>query len=410
MNNRIDSILLPIEKVLKTDIKYLLKGGFWATMSQLILSGASFLLAVAFAHFVSKTSYGQYKYILSIISILGTFTLSGLTVAVTQSVVKGYEGSLQYAFIENLKWSIIFFIGSLATGLYYILHHDYVIGLPLILASCLWPLFSSTNLYSPFLTAKKDFVRNALYFDITGNLIPFASLFVVMLLTTNPMWLAVTYIISNTIIGLILYRRILSIYKPNTTIDPELIHYGKHLSFMNILAGIANNIDQILVFQFIGPIQVALYNFATAIPNQIKGPVKNFNNIIFPKYTERDDQSIRNGMARKITTLLILGYIIIAPYLFKLFFPQYMEAVVYSQIFSLSVLWVISSPASTYLNAKKKIKEQYIIQVSSALIQILSVTVGVIYFGLIGLIIARVMTRLLLAVMTIVTFYRTTNS
>lgn len=410
LKTKLISVLHWSEKYTKTDMIYLTKGGFWAILGQIIVSFASFLLAIAFANLLPKEIYGQYKYVLSLVSILGTFTLTGLTTAIMRSVIRGHEGSLNYAFWQNIKWSAVFFVGSLGIATYYILHGNYFLGISMLLAGCLWPIFVSTNLYSPFLSAKKDFKRSAIYFDIIGNLFPYTCIVLTILITKNPLWLVTMYLLSNTVIGMVLYIRVTKIYKPNKEVDPEFLHYSKHLSLMNILNGVASNIDQILVFHFIGPIQLAIYNFAVAIPNQIKGPVKNLSNLIFPKYSERSDLEIRKGMRNKISVMLltlfviIVVYILLTPFIFKIFFPKYTDAVFYSQIFSLSLLWAASTPASVYLSAKKKIKEQYIINVLMSIAQIIIVSIAVIFGGLLWLIIARVLIRFLFGIISIKLF------
>lgn len=404
------SILKWSEKYTKTDMVYLAKGGFWGIVSQICLMFMTFGLAIAFAHLVPKETYGQYKYVLSIISLLGTVTLTGLGTAVMQSVSRGYEGTIEYAFWKNIKWSILFFSGAGIISIYYFLHQNFTLGISMLIVGCLWPFFNSTNLYSTLLVAKKDFRRLTIYFDIIGNLVPYLALFTTMFFTTNPLWFVMVYIISNTLIGLILYKRIISIYKPNKNIDPEMMSYSKHLSFVGVIAGIAGSLDQILVFHYIGATELAIYNFAMAIPDQIKGPIKSLTNMIFPKIAEKNDKEIREGMNHKMMVLFVLGicltvgYIIIAPFIFHTFFPKYSESIFYSQIFSLSFLWITSLPASTYLDAKKKIKEIYFSNIFGSSLQIIILFVSVIQWGLFGLVLARVITRLMWSTMSIVLY------
>ena len=403
LKNRTVSVLKWLEKYTKTDMVYLAKGGFWGIVSQITTMLMVFGLAVAFGHLVPKDTYGQYKYVLSIVSLLGTLSLTGLGTATLQSITRGYEGTLKYAFWQNIRWSIFFFIGSGLVSVYYFLHGNLMLGLSMLMVGCLWPFFNSTNLYESLLIAKKDFRRSSIYFDIIGNLVPYACLFGTMFLTKNPLWFVAVYIISNTLIGLILYLRIVSIYKPNDKVDPHMMNYSKHLSAMSILSGISENLDQILVFHYVGAVELAIYNFATAIPDQIKGPIKNLSNLIFPKFAERTDKEIKSGMNRKLLVLLavsvviIVAYIIAAPFIFKIFFPKYLGSIIYSQIFSVSLLSTIAIPANTYLSARKKIKELYIINLSSAIFQIIVLFVSVIYWGVLGLVIARVLTRIVTA-------------
>ena len=114
MKNWLSGLLNTLGIYTKTDVVYLASGSFWNISSQIVSSLCTFFLAIAFAHFISKEAYGQYKFVLSIISIISTFTLSGLGTAVMQSVTKGYEGTLAYAFRKNLRWSILFFSSNCA--------------------------------------------------------------------------------------------------------------------------------------------------------------------------------------------------------------------------------------------------------------------------------------------------------
>ncbi|TSC70642.1 MAG: polysaccharide biosynthesis protein [Parcubacteria group bacterium Gr01-1014_46] len=404
-----------LETYAKTDMVYLASGGFWTIFSQVVISFGTFLLAISFAHFVSKEAYGEYKYILSISSILGTLTLTGLGNAVLKSVVQGNEGTLQYAFWTNMKWSVFSFLLALGLSAYYFLNDNQSLGIALIIIGAFSPLWSSTNLYDAYLAAKKDFRRSAIYFGIIGNFFPLICIFITLLLTDNTLWLVFVYFASNTLIGIILYLRIFKIYKPNDKVDKGIVSYSKHLSIIKILSGLANNIDQILIFHFIGPIQLALYNFALAMPSQIKGPVKGIATIALPKFTERDDLEIRTGMKNKYIVVFVLSiimiavYILIAPYVFKIFFPKYLESIFYSQILSLSLLSIISIPVETYFVAKEKIKEQYIANITVPILQMIIMFVFILWKGLIGIVIAKVITKILWSIINIALFQKFPN-
>lgn len=71
-----------------------------------------------------------------------------------------------------------------------------------------------------------------------------------------------------------------------------------------------------------------------------------------------------------------------------------MSSVLYSQIFALSFLCITFIPADVYLQAKKKIKEQYIGNTLSSTLQIIVTFISIVYWGLWGLIVGRVIVRL----------------
>ena len=99
-----------LERYTKTDMVYLVKGGFWSIFSQIIVTVSTLLLAMAFAYFISKETYGQYKFILSLANILGVFTLTGLGTAVMKSVTGGFEGTLNDIFWKNIKKVLFVFL------------------------------------------------------------------------------------------------------------------------------------------------------------------------------------------------------------------------------------------------------------------------------------------------------------
>lgn len=401
LGSRIHRLLRASEKYTKTDMVYLAKGGFWSVFAQVVTSLTVFAFAVIVARVLPKEVYGEYKYILAMVALLGTFSLSGLGTAVFQSVARGKDGALYEGFWLNLRWSLFVFIGAFALAGYYFLMGNPALALGVLIGGSLSPFLTSANLAGPFLNAKKDFARASLYYGIFENLFSVGALVITILLTKDPLIIAAVYFIGNTLATFWLYRRIVRIYKPDrANTDPGMLTYSKHLSFMSILGGIAGNIDQVLVFHFVGPAELALYNFAIAIPDQTKGPLKMLNVMMQAKFANRPDKEIDTGMRNKMLWLFvssvafIILYVCVAPYLYAVFFPKYADAVFYSQLYAISMLSLTFAPAGSYLIAKKKVREQYIMNIASSVIQILAMAVGVIFWGLLGLVVARTFIKL----------------
>src|SRR3989344_4033868 len=85
------TLLRSSEKYFKTDMVYLAKGGFWLVVGQLIVSGVSFGLSVAFANLLEPDVYGTYRYILTIFNFLAIPTLTGINVALREQLLKGWR-------------------------------------------------------------------------------------------------------------------------------------------------------------------------------------------------------------------------------------------------------------------------------------------------------------------------------
>ena len=390
------------EKYTKTDMTYLARGGSFSLVFQGANIVASLCLAIAISHFVSKESYGIYKYVLSVVSILSLFSLNSIGSAVFQSAAQGFDGALRKAFWDNIRWSALIFAGALVVAGYYFLLGNTTLAIGVLIGGSCAPFLASVSLFNSFLGGKRDFYRQAVY-GILDSVIPIAIFIGVIVFTQNPLALVAAYFITNTLAGLFFYRRTVAVYRASMHVhDENMLGYSKHLSTMGILTGIAGNLDQILLFHFVGAAQVAIYNFATAVPDQVKGISGTLSNMLQPRLVARTGEEIKHGMGNKVLWYSLLSlvtvsvYIVVAPYLFRLLFPEYLPAVLYSQLYALWILSIAFDPFSTYLYARKLVKEQYIDTVLFSVCQIAGMVVGVVFWGLAGVIVARVLTRWIL--------------
>ncbi len=401
LKSRLYRLLRWSEKYTKTDMVYLASGGFWSTAAQVVSSLTVFGFAILVAHVLPKAVYGDYKYILATVALLSSFSLTGIGTAVFQSVASGFDGALREGFWQNLRWSVLIFIGAFVLAAYYFAQGNTSFAFGILIGGSLSPLLTSANIISAFLNAKKDFRRSALYIGIIETLLSVGALAIAVLFTHNPFILAAVYFLGNTLATLWIYRRILRFYKPDPArTDPGMMTYAKHLSLMGVLSTIAGNIDQVLLFHFVGPAELAIYNFAVAIPDQTKGPLKTLNTMMQAKFAARPDEEIRAGMRSKMfwlfisSIIFIILYVLLAPFIYGFFFPNYADAVLYSQIYAISMLSIAFAPAGSYLAAKKKVREQYIVNIGASVIQIAMMAIGVIFWGLLGLVVARVIIKI----------------
>ena len=118
---KIKNFLIWSQKYTQTDMVYLAKGGFWLTLGNIISSASVFLLAIAFANLLDSTTYGNYKYILSLVGILIIFTLTGTKFAIPQAVARGLEGSFYTGFKTKLKWGVLGSLSAIGLAGYYFL-------------------------------------------------------------------------------------------------------------------------------------------------------------------------------------------------------------------------------------------------------------------------------------------------
>ena len=401
LKSRLHRLLKWVERYTKMDMVYLARGSFWSIAGQVSASLIALTLSVAMARFVPKDIYGQYKYVLAIVSMLSAFSLSGIGTAVLQSVARGFDGALADGFKANLRWSFAIFIGTFALGGYYLIAGNFILGLGILIGGTVTPFLAGYNLYSPFLSGKKEFALQTWYADFVTNIVPAVALIVTALVAPQPLPLIAAYFVANLAATAYAYwrtaRRLRGVALQH---DPGMVHYGKHLSFIGILGGIAGSIDQLLLFHFAGATDLAVYNFATGIPDQIKGPLKSLDAMTQARFASRESADIHSSIRNKmfwlfLTSIIVIGgYILIAPFIYSILFPAYLVAIPYSQIYALSLFTMIISPAASYLSAKKKVRQLYMNTIIGSILQIGLMTIGTAWYGLWGMIVARTLIRI----------------
>jgi len=414
LKNKTYGLLRWSEQYTKTDMVYLAKGGFWLTGGQVISSISSLLLAVAFANLLPAETFGTYKYVLSLMGILLIPSLPGINTAVNMASARNLDGTLSLAVKTKIQWGLLSSLASLLLSGYYLLNGNTELTISFLIASVFLPFIDSFGIYTPFLNGKKKFLTLTKYGSIT-HIISTLLLIITIYLTKDLLIIVGVYFSSWTIIRYIFFKITEKKFVVSKDIDVEAISYGKHLSLMKIINTVANYIDRLFVFHFLGAVPLAIYSFAIAMPEQIKGILGLLDTLAFPKFVIRKTKDIKVSLKKRGLILFILGvivigiYIILAPFIFKMFFPQYQESVFYSQLFSLSMINLALFPSTTALRAKKDVKRLYISNFITPVFQIITMLVLILWQGILGLIVARIISRLFGSILDTYLFYTSTK-
>lgn len=403
IKGRLSQILRWSESYTKTDMLYLASGGFWLGVGQVISSVSALALAVAFAHLVSPETYGTYKYILSVAGLFAIFSLPGITTAFTRATAQGHEGTLHAVTRSRVIYACLGSLGALGGSIYYFVNGNIELALALLIIAASLPFFDTFTTYLFYFVGKRRFDLRTKYYALT-QVISTVVLIATISLTDNLILILLAYFIPLIGIRAVLYRRLARTIARTEAKEQEneVKQYGMHLTAMQILSIAANEIDKILIWKFLGPAQVAVYTFALAIPEQLKGPLKGVGELAFPKFAGQTAEQVRSSLPalfRKLALyavgllLLSLLYMVLAPFVFKLFFPQYLESVSYSQWFALSLVTGVTTIPNALLGAQKKTKTQYIISTIQPLATIALMVLLIPLYGIMGAIIALLLSR-----------------
>ncbi len=399
LRNKTSNLLHQSENFLKTDTTYLAKGGFWLSLGQGVAMLSGFLISLAFANLFPKESFGNYKFILSVASILGIFTFTGLNTSIIQSTARGFGGSLRQGFRINLKWSIGIFLGGLALGIYYYINGNILLSFSFLLAGILLPITASAGLYGAYLMGKKDFKRSTFY-GMARNIVPAVALIATLIISPSLPVIIAVYFVIGALVPLFLYYKTLRAYKhENKKEDPGIVLYSGHLSAMDIIGNFAHYLDKILIFHYLGAVPLAIYAFAIAPVEQLQSGKKILSTLILPKISGRSFEELQESGPRKalLLTIYALGlaflWVILAPYFYRLLFPQYLDSVFYSQIYAFTLLAISGTIFNETLIAHKKKKELYLHRTIVPIVQIVLFFILLPLYGLMGLVVTHVIMR-----------------
>lgn len=401
------------ERLFKLNLVYLVKGGGWMSARFIITTVASILTVVAFGNLISKDQYGIYSYLLSLGGSLAFLTFSGVGTAVTRAVARGAENIVPYALRLQLKYNLAAVATIASASIYYAVKNNFIFAISLGILAIAIPISEAFHIFENVLVGKKRF---DILTKSTSVSIIFSSAITIwaVYLTDNPVILilcfSLTTLVTNVLMYLFSTRDLIKDDPDKSSID-EIRRTGFHITGAGLIGVITNYIDKILLFHIAGPASLAVYGFAVAGPDRLKGLIKNWLSIALPKISERTLGEIREVFFTRILSSLLVGfllsftYILFAPILFKLLLPKYTDSIAYSQVAALGLIVI---PSIIYVgnifSGQNMLKAIYMLSAGSNIVRILLFLVFGWFWQTWGLIIASLVSYCFNSVYSIAIF------
>ena len=352
-----------------------------------------FARLVVLTNLLTVDTYGAFQYIQSVYGVLVILVLPGLSIAVSQSVARGFEGALRSASRQRRRWGILAVLGALGVGGYHYLQGETEIAAGMFLVGITLPLIESFNLYTSFLTGRALFKKQAI-FGVVAQAFSLIIVVGVVAMTGDLVFLVGAFYLSSLLIGLLFYLRTEKGIPLESSIDPEMGKYARSLSPLQALTAISLAADRILLFQFLGPLEVAVFSVATAMPNRLKGLFRITGALAFPKLATKSAKNIAEILPSKLALMaggiliVCLIYAFSAPVLFRWFFPQYVNAINLSQVVVFYALIGVSYPIGAFLQSHKRTRELYILHIGVFAARMISLLLLIPIYGIWGAVIS----------------------
>ena len=378
------------------DLPYFIKGGFWLSIGQFFGTLKGFILSIVFANLLSKEVFGEYSFVMTVLGIAGIFTLPGIGVAVVQAVAKGYEGTYFKALKEVFKWSWLGSLLLLGFSIYEYFYGRFDVMLIFLILSSIFPFYTISGCYPNLLNGKKRFdilTKLSSFFNIISTILIVATAY----FTESVFWISVITVLVQILINGYFSLFYVKKFVKNNEVDEHSIEFGKNISYSQAFSNIANNFDSLIIAYFLGFSDLAIFKIVTLLPNQIKMLMNAFTPMLLPKIASNDmgKEDLMKHFKKffLVVVFLILIYWVVAPFIFKWFYPQYYEYVWLSMVFHLSFISFLSILPYNYLIKEKKgnyLNKMYFI---TNFLLIIFALIFIYYYGLLGAILSRILYR-----------------
>jgi O-antigen/teichoic acid export membrane protein len=391
-------LLRQSEKYTETDMLYAVKGSFWIVFGRIGILIIAIAKMVAFGRYADQEVYGTYTFILSMATMLGIFSLGGISTSIVKAISQKKDGTLLLAIKERLKFSLLGSFASLVASGWYLYNQNYPLAIAFLVVALFLPTQNVFSIFSSFWIGRQNFSNNSKYELLSALLVALVTIPVIVL-TNNPILMVVALFASQSLFNGILLSKTLK-QKENNEVMPEAISFGKNLTAMGAIALFASQVDKIILWKFFGPIPLAIYSFAQIPIQHIQGVIP-IGTLAFPKIGERAFKEIKEGLIKKFKKLFIffipltISVIIIAPYAYKIVLPQYVDSVPYFQAFSLLLLFSPFVIFGTSLLSEMKKRELYIIQIVMPLSKIAFFLILIPFLGIWGIIFSIIISELI---------------
>ncbi|MFA7209288.1 MAG: oligosaccharide flippase family protein [Parcubacteria group bacterium] len=369
------------------DLPYFVKNGFWVAIRQGIGMVSGLALSIAFARLATQEVFGQYQFILSVLSIVSILSIPGLNTSITQSVARGYDGDYERVVKTSFLWSLLGIPTLLIIGGYYYVFQNHSLGIAFMIASIFFPFFYAPNTWDAFFQGKSRFDVAAKYSSIQAIINAVATIVIIFFSSESLIAIIIVYLVSYTFFNGYCYFKSLK-YIENEKKDKDTLKYGWFLTKIGILNIIANNIDKIMVGVFLSQSQLAIYSIGIMVSKQIQNITKSLLGITVPKQIKQGHVSKNNYLkVFLIACVISVSIWVSAPLLMDvLFSDRYAESIYLTRLSSLFYpVFVISI---LYKNKFIFNRNEKIIKIESVVAPLIKITLIFAllpFFGVAGL-------------------------
>jgi len=401
VRDRLRHILAAFSDQYELDVGYFLKGGLWLSVPILVNHVLGLIRTVAFARLTEQSTYGAFGFVISITGMVGILTLPGISTALAETVARGNLGSLTDAARTRARWGTLGSVLLAGAAAYYAYLDQQELALGLLLAGLLLPLSSSLQVIQAYYSGRKRFEMVSL---ISSGLMTLTTIALLLALwfKRGLLWLVLINSGVQALFYLLFYLRAIR-HAQDAPRDLDMAAYGRSLTWAEAISTVALQLDSVILGFSAGFVDVAVYNIANVFPTSVKSITKTLTPLAMPKIAEKPDKRVYSRQTRRrllilllLNLLVVTLVILVLPTLIRLLYGErYSASIPYAQLLMVSV--TASWPSSFFaaaLQARKQTRAIYHFNLIYGILQVGTLVVFVPLWGILGIVISRIVTRL----------------
>jgi O-antigen/teichoic acid export membrane protein len=324
----------------------------------------SLMLTSILANRFEVLEYGLYKYVLSIIGMFSFLTLPAINQVLLKEIARSNHGYMKNVLRYRLRGSILYTFAVLILAAYYYLFGEIILTMPLVVVGSILPLATCFDSYQHYLLGRQKYSHYSfipIIISVSSTIVVSAIAYI----SGDVVNVLIALSGSQLILNISAYIYTIKIFPPNVSdTSKNTNRFGLQFSFIAILGTVSSYSAEIVTGIFLSFEDVALLSMILFPLRKSKVFTKAIQDFITPKILNKRGAQLAPSMTRAIiifTSLSIIVALILAiaiPWMYKLFFPLYMNTVYSAQVIMISI--IIGAPLTMMeisLLAQEKIKQ-----------------------------------------------------
>lgn len=395
--------------------RIIINNAFWRSASIIINKLVRLFVVFFVAKSLGPSGFGYYNYVLALVSVFFVFSDWGVNILMARDIHQREEDKksvVNSALAAKLVLIFLPFLIGLAYLVFFQNAKHLLLGLIVMGMLCFNAVKEVFNNY--FIAIQESFYEFVVY--IVEDLILVFLIFYTIFVSSSVVGFALWYLAASIVaffIGLVLVNSKIGISLSSVKVEEikRVFKDGLPLSLFGVLGYIFFSTDQLFVAHYFGYVEVGYYAFAAKLILTFSIISSLLNSVLFPYIARNfsDKQKIKSLLCKVVPIYAGLGLAIIlfinlfsGFIVLRFFGEQYMPSINLLNLFSWILIFVFSVSILDYvLIAYNQQKNDFILTLCAAVINLVLNFVLVPSYGSAGAIISSILSQALNFVLTL---------